>query len=421
MPKQDCTIQQSNPSAADLDSYAAHIPLNWTSWTDLPLTVQRALDELVSRSFGKHPILDGDVHTDSVDQDPSKGSMIYATKALKWDELVVGAAGTVLWVSTDTPAWHALVEADIGDLGAYLLNIVEDLSPQLGGDLAGAAKNITNVAAIGVNGVATVGWLRILQDTIIDSNDNDVLLFTAAGGVVVNEITIGNSATTDPVTIDATGDDAAIDLEIDAKGAGILKLGANAGGTYIGDGAANYTAYAADGLMTMAGTARVVDGAWVPFNALKAPGTKPATFKEWGIGGVWEFSDATDDTVVFNIGVPPNMDRTVAPTLKVGWSTATVDTGETCTWQLEYLWTSPGEDTTAAAQETLTVDSNAIAQAHGMIVAEIAGIDIPSATDVCIHCRLKRLGAGGNDDLTDTAELHGVCLSYTSDKLGTAT
>jgi len=35
-----------------------------------------------------------------------------------------------------------------------------------------------------------------------------------------------------------------------------------------------------------------------------------------------------------------------------------------------------------------------------------------------MHVRLKRLGADANDDLTDTAELHGVCIKYTSDKSG---
>jgi len=173
-----------------------------------------------------------------------------------------------------------------------------------------------------------------------------------------------------------------------------------------------------DGELSLHGTARVKKSLWLPFNALKAPGTKPATFVDHGISGAWEFSDGTDDTLVFNIQTPVDMDKTVAPIMLIGWSTNTTVTSETCTWQLEYLWTSEGEDTTAAAQGTLTVDSNAISQANGLIMAEITGIDLPSETDVCIHCRLKRLGAGGNDDLTDTSELHGICFKYTSNKLG---
>lgn len=173
------------------------------------------------------------------------------------------------------------------------------------------------------------------------------------------------------------------------------------------------------GQLSLSGKARVLKGVWVPFNALKAPGTKPATFKEWGISGVWEFSDATDDTIVFNLPVPLDMDRSIAPYIQIGWSTNTAVVTETATWQLEYLYREPGEDTTATAQGTLSANSNAAATADGMVVADIAGMDLPSGNDVCTHFRLKRLGAGGSDDLTDTAELHGVCFRYVADKLGT--
>jgi len=191
---------------------------------------------------------------------------------------------------------------------------------------------------------------------------------------------------------------------------GELRLSAN--------DATNFTQFSADGTMTMHGTAKVKKSLWLPFETLRTPGVKPATYVDHGISGAWEFSDATDDTVVFLAEIPADMDRSVALTMKLGWSTNTTVTTETAVWQLEYLWMSSGEDTTAVAQETLTTQSNAIAQANGLIIAEFTGVDLPSANDICIHCRLKRLGADGNDDLTDTAELHGVCLEYTSNKLG---
>jgi len=186
-------------------------------------------------------------------------------------------------------------------------------------------------------------------------------------------------------------------------------------------GTTNYCEIKADGEIALHGTARVKKTLWLPFETLKASGTKPATYIDHGIAGAWEFSDATDDTIVFLAEIPSDMDRSEALTMKLGWSTDTTVTTETAVWQLEYLWIAPGDDTTAAAQETLTIQSNAIAQANGLIIAEFTGVDLPSANDVCVHCRLKRLGADGNDDLTDTTELHGVCFEYTSDKLGEAT
>ena len=210
-------------------------------------------------------------------------------------------------------------------------------------------------------------------------------------------------------------------LQTDFANKRIRQRPGNPLGLIIGDYPDNYLDVNTDGEVNLYGTARVIKGRWFPFNELKAPGTKPATFKEWGISGAWEFSDGTDDTIVFNLQVPTDMDRTVAPSFIIGWSTNTTVTTETAVWQLEYLYTAAGEDTTAAAQETLPISSNAIAQANGLIEVEITGMDLPGATDACIHCRLKRLGADGADDLTDTAELHGVCIKYTSNKLGTAT
>ena len=183
--------------------------------------------------------------------------------------------------------------------------------------------------------------------------------------------------------------------------------------------ATDYTDFDADGVQTMIGDARVYKEIWIPFNALKAPGTKPAIFKEWGISGAWEFSDATDDTIVFNIDVPLDMDRTVVPAIRLGWSTNTAVITETAVWQLEYLYRALGEDTTAAAQATETVNSNADAQADGMNIAAFPALALPSTDDICLHCRVKRRGAAIADDLTDTAELHGVCFMYISDKLGT--
>jgi hypothetical protein len=151
---------------------------------------------------------------------------------------------------------------------------------------------------------------------------------------------------------------------------------------------------------------------WLPFNALKAPGTKPATFKEWGIAGVWEFSDGTDDTIVANVKFPYDMDMTVAPTVIVGWSTNTAVTSEKARWQLEYLYTAAGEHTKANPQGQIYVDSNAIGQADGLIVVTFPAMDTPGSTDACMHMRVKRLGV--TDNLTDTAELHGLCMSYTS-------
>lgn len=309
-----------------------------------------------------------------------------------YDTATYGAGVTAYFGNSSYPVLSVLIEQTLADIRLYNRSGLPSGAAEIG-DLAVVSGQVKFCY-----GAATPGNYR----TLLQSTIGEDIILTTDKKLQFRDSAIGIYSQADTF------------LDIFADGG--LRIGDSSAGA-----PTNYVNIKPDGEINLAGTARVVKSRWLPFNALKAPGTKPATFKEWGISGVWEFSDATDDTIVFNVQVPPDMDRGVAPLLLIGWSTSTTVTSETCTWQLEYLWTSAGEDTTANAQETLTVDSNAIAQAGGLIVAEITGIDVPSGTDACVHGRLKRLGAGGNDDLTDTAELHGVCFKYTSNKLGTAT
>ena len=67
---------------------------------------------------------------------------------------------------------------------------------------------------------------------------------------------------------------------------------------------------------------------------------------------------------------------------------------------------------------TLTGIVSASATSNGLIVSEITGMDLPSATDICIHIRITRLSASGDDTIADTVELSGLALQYVSNKLG---
>ena len=110
----------------------------------------------------------------------------------------------------------------------------------------------------------------------------------------------------------------------------------------------------------------------------------------------------------------------VAPTFSIGWSTN--DTNENdVEFKLEYLYTKLGDDTSAAAQDTDTSTDTAVAQADGLNIMTKT-IDVPEATDVCMHLRLTRLAkAGSNDTIADNVDVHGICFQYTSNKLGVAT
>jgi len=192
-----------------------------------------------------------------------------------------------------------------------------------------------------------------------------------------------------------------------------------------GGDSTNYTEIKTDGEIALHGTARVTNALWIGATGLKAPPlTKPASIVEHGISVAWEFSDATDDTIVANMRVPGKMDKTVAPAITLAWSSTTQNAF--CEWQIEYLWRSANEDTTVAADDTLLSSTDADAStssgtAEGMVLSTFPLV-APSATDLCLHLRIKRRGDLAADTINgDTVELHGICLSFTSDKLGTAT
>jgi len=66
-------------------------------------------------SIGAHPILDGDVHNDSVAQTPTKGSLIAANATPKWTEFLTGADNAVLKADageTEGLAWSGVLVSD---------------------------------------------------------------------------------------------------------------------------------------------------------------------------------------------------------------------------------------------------------------------------------------------------------------------
>src|SRR3990172_5955184 len=78
-----------------------------------PLTQKVTIANLTN-----HPVLDASKHTDSVAQTVTRGSLIYGNSTPKWDELVVGAANSVLWTDGTDVSWSAAPRlANIADTG----------------------------------------------------------------------------------------------------------------------------------------------------------------------------------------------------------------------------------------------------------------------------------------------------------------
>ena len=295
-----------------------------------------------------------------------------------------------------------------------LNNVASDISALAIGTLVTASANSAVVIGKSVTNAVADSVMIGIAYSLFFGTTTEIRLNDDAQDI---DVVIEGDTDTDLFHVDASTDRVGISTATPATTLDVL------GTSRFGDSATNYAQFVADGELALVGTARVKNVLWLETGAIKAPGLKPATYIVNGITGAWQFADAVagnEETISGDMRVPRRMDRTATPIISIGWSADGVSPGN-CEWQLEYLWLAENEDTTAAAQETLTVTSTASATVNGLIVVEFSGVDAPSATDLCISFRIKRLSASANDTITDTVELHGVCFEFTTNKLGTAT
>jgi len=175
--------------------------------------------------------------------------------------------------------------------------------------------NGTDIINTGLIGTATTDTLTNktltspkIGTSILDTGGNELALLTATGSAV-NEITLANAATGNGPIISTTGDDAAVDLNLNPKGAGVLKSGA--------------AAVKVAGKETM----------WVPATAMYAETTNGAELAQTVLTGgapelkAFAFDTSTAEAVQFNVSFPKSWDFSTAVTFQTMWSASSTDTG----------------------------------------------------------------------------------------------
>jgi len=189
---------------------------------------------------------------------------------------------------------------------------------------------------------------------------------------------------------------------------------------YFGDGTTNYADFSSTGLLTMHGTARVRKNVEIAVGAIKPPASHPASWSDLGIAGAWEFSDGVTETVILEMPLPLDIDRSEDVVVDIAWSSPS--TSGNCVWQLQYLLRGEDEAIDASADDTLTQTVAPSSTANGLVTTSftIPAADI-SDTDKLLILRLERLGGDANDTLGDVAYLTAMNFNYVSDKLGEAT
>ena len=188
------------------------------------------------------------------------------------------------------------------------------------------------------------------------------------------------------------------------------------GDSRFGDQATNYATFAADGELTLVGTARVLRHIRVGAGSWKLGASGP-TAAMLSVFPALYFDDASDDEVHYEIIAPHRMAAGSVINVIVDWCHQTaLDTG-TVTWKLEYNCVAVGENV-AGATTTIAATSGASVVDLLQRTTLVTGITGAVAHDI-IGMRLYRdVGTG---TLTGDAILIDVHFEFTMDKLGEPT
>ena len=128
--------------------------------------------------------------------------------AVNDEDVAAAASATNYTPSASTVEGHlAGIDTVLGTIGSAISNLVEDVTPQLGGDLDANGSDIQFDDSTGIR----------------DDSDNEQLIFQKTASAV-NYLEITNAASGTSPSLTATGSDTDVSLLLGAKGAGVIQI-----------------------------------------------------------------------------------------------------------------------------------------------------------------------------------------------------
>jgi len=97
---------------------------------------------------------------------------------------------------------------------------------------------------------------------------------------------------------------------------------------------------------------RVRKNVEIAVGSIKPPASSPAGWSDAGIAGAWEFTDGKTSTVILEMPLPLDIDRTEDIVVEIAWHSPS--TSGKCKWELQYLFRGDDEDMTTSADGTIT-------------------------------------------------------------------
>ena len=307
------------------------------------------------------------------------------------------AAGSI-WVDSSSAGTHTLKYYDGSDSitlcnvntsantvdfidSSVTTELVNDTSPQLGGDLDTNSHNIT------------------IDDAhfIKDENGNEQVIYQTTSSAV-NELEITNGSTGVGPILGSSGE-TNVDLNLNPKGSGVLKSGTAA--------------------VKIAGKETI----WVPANSMtptNSNGCADIAKVETTAGrpdlNVLDFDDGSDEHAQFAVAFPKSWNLGTI-TFQCFWTSTATDT-DGVSWGLQGVGMGDNETQDAAYGTAIVVDDACQGAAEELYVtAESSAVTIagtPADGDLT-YFRIFRDVSDANDTATEDARLIGVKLFFTTD------
>ena len=231
---------------------------------------------------------------------------------------------------------------------------------------------------------------------LFDSNGNESIKFTATGSAV-NEITVTNAATSGDPAISATGDDTNIDLNLVAKGTGVVQ--------------SNGAALAVTGKQTI----------WVPATAMYATTTNGcADIEQTELTAgqpelkTLDFDPSTDENAQFTVAFPKAWDPSQLIMYQVFWTANSTNTGN-CIWNLKGVAIANDDAIDTAFGTAIAITDAHSGTANDLnVTAQSASVTIAGspAADEDVFFNISRDANDASDTFTGDAKLLGIKIFF---------
>tara|TARA_A100001391_G_scaffold130497_1_gene89824 strand:- start:263 stop:1462 length:1200 start_codon:yes stop_codon:yes gene_type:complete len=231
---------------------------------------------------------------------------------------------------------------------------------------------------------------------LLDANGAESIKFTATGSAV-NEITVVNAATGNDPAINATGDDSNIDLNLVAKGTGVVQSNGNA--------------------VKVAGKETI----WIPASAMYPTTTNGcANLEQVELTAgqpelkCLDFDASSDENAQFAVAFPKSWDPSQLLMYQVYWTGNSTNTGNVI-WNLKGVACADDDAIDAAFGTGVDVTDAHSGTANDLdVTAQSASVTVAGspAADEEVFFNISRDADSGSDTFTADARLLGIKLFF---------